>query len=280
MVFVVERYLPGLSRSDLLRGLSRLEQVGKGAGDGSGVRYLGSTIVLQDEACYCRFEGPTEAAIAEANRRAGLHFDRIVPAVTVTSERRGSMNVFTTTQEIVEIRRSRLLGLIAAVAVLAAVVTWALSTYALGTSNRPTQSAVSATTSVRSPLTTKERRGVQAIFSLSGLAGGRQNTFTVPARAIDSYSGLAGGPSTRASRPVSGPAQAAVSSGDREAVIMSITPAALAAGALGGYALPSVYPGPTTAQILASMSPATRSWTKKVMSLTFAQLKGGAAGWP
>jgi hypothetical protein len=63
-------------------------------------------------------------------------------------------------------------------------------------------------------------------------------------------------------------------------VIMSITPAGLAAGALGGYALPSVQSGPTTEQILASMSPATRAWTKKVMSLTFAQLKGGGAGWP
>ena len=76
MVYVVERYLPGLSRSDLLQGLSRLEQA-------SEVRYLGSTIVLGDEACFCQFEGPSEAAVAEANRMAGLSFDRIVPAVTV-----------------------------------------------------------------------------------------------------------------------------------------------------------------------------------------------------
>jgi hypothetical protein len=86
MVYVVERYLPGLSRSDLLRGLSRLERATDR--EDSGVRYLDSTIVLRDEACYCRFEGPTEAAIAEANRRAGLPFDRIVPAVTVQTERR------------------------------------------------------------------------------------------------------------------------------------------------------------------------------------------------
>jgi hypothetical protein len=76
MVYVVERYLPGLSRSDLLHALSRLERE-------SEVRYLGSTIVLGDEACFCQFEGPSEAAVAEANRRAGLSFDRIVPAVTV-----------------------------------------------------------------------------------------------------------------------------------------------------------------------------------------------------
>ena len=76
MVYVVERYLPGLSRSDLLQGLSRLERDRE-------VRYLGSTIVLGDEACFCQFEGPSEAAVAEANRRAGLSFDRIVPAVSV-----------------------------------------------------------------------------------------------------------------------------------------------------------------------------------------------------
>jgi hypothetical protein len=85
MVYVVERYVPGLVSSDLLRGLARLEQTVGGAAETSVVRYLGSTIVLQDEACYCRFEGPTEAAIAEANQLAGLPFDRIVPAVTVTT---------------------------------------------------------------------------------------------------------------------------------------------------------------------------------------------------
>ena len=48
------------------------------------MRYLGSTIVLRDEACYCQFEGPSADAVAEVNRQAGLPFDRIVPAVTVT----------------------------------------------------------------------------------------------------------------------------------------------------------------------------------------------------
>jgi hypothetical protein len=84
MVFVVERYLPGLLRSDLLCRLSRLERGEGRAEEPAEVRYLGSTIVLGDEACYCEFEGPSEAAVAEANRRAGLPFDRIVSAVTVT----------------------------------------------------------------------------------------------------------------------------------------------------------------------------------------------------
>ena len=83
MVFVVERYLPGLVRSGLLHGLSKLEQLEDRADDSPLVRYLGSTIVLKDEACFCQFDGPSEAAVAEANRRAGLPFNRIVPAVTV-----------------------------------------------------------------------------------------------------------------------------------------------------------------------------------------------------
>jgi hypothetical protein len=84
MVFVVERYLPGLARSDLLHELATLERSQKLRDGARVVRYLGSTIVLGDEACYCRFEAPSEAAVAEANKRAGLPFDRIVPAVTVT----------------------------------------------------------------------------------------------------------------------------------------------------------------------------------------------------
>ena len=83
MVYVVERYLPGLSRSDLLRGLLRLEQAGERTECGTEVRYLGSTIVLRDEACFCRFEGPSSDAVAEVNRQAGIPFDRIVAAVTV-----------------------------------------------------------------------------------------------------------------------------------------------------------------------------------------------------
>jgi Nickel responsive protein SCO4226-like len=83
MVYVVERYLPGLSRSDLLHGLSRLEHATRKPSEKPEVRYLGSTIVLGDEACFCQFEAPSEAAVAEANRRAGVPFDRIVPAVQV-----------------------------------------------------------------------------------------------------------------------------------------------------------------------------------------------------
>lgn len=80
MVYVVERYLPGISRAELERQLERLEHVTRG----TQVEYLGSTIVPEDEACFCQFDGPSEEAIADANRHAGLSFDRIVAAVAVS----------------------------------------------------------------------------------------------------------------------------------------------------------------------------------------------------
>src|SRR4029077_411768 len=55
--------------------------------------------------------------------------------------------------------------------------------------------------------------------------------------------------------------------------IMSLTPARLAAGALGtSYALPTASSRATMSSVLASMSPQTRAYTKAVMALTFAQL--------
>jgi len=79
MVYVVERYLPGLDQRALESSLGRLRDATRG----TPVAYLGSTIMPTDEACFCQFDGPSEDAIAEANRRAGVPFDRIVPAVAV-----------------------------------------------------------------------------------------------------------------------------------------------------------------------------------------------------
>ena len=84
MVYVVERYLPGLMRSEFERMLERLDRAAEGLlSEGLAVCHLGSTIVPGDEACYCQFEAPSEAAVVEANRRAQAPFDRIVAAVAL-----------------------------------------------------------------------------------------------------------------------------------------------------------------------------------------------------
>ncbi|HEY2602843.1 MAG TPA: nickel-binding protein [Thermoleophilaceae bacterium] len=90
MVYVVERYLPGLAWTDMVRSLARLEQAARELrAEGTPINYLGSTIVARDETCTCHFEG-SEAAVIEANRRAGVPFDRILEAVAVTPAKGGS----------------------------------------------------------------------------------------------------------------------------------------------------------------------------------------------
>jgi len=130
------------------------------------------------------------------------------------------MTASTPVPAMIEIRRSRLAGLVVLVAAIAAVVTWVFATFVF-------DGGSSTTSSTSSPRVYKVRPAPH-------------------------------GPS-----------------------IMSLTPAGLAANALGtGYQLPTVHHGPTLASVLASMSPETRRYTQAVTSLTFAQLKAGAAGSP
>jgi hypothetical protein len=91
VVFVVERYLPGLDQERLVGLLGNLGRATQELrAEGTAVRYLGSTIVPGDEACFCQFDGASEAVVAEANERAGVPFDRIVAAVAVPVTEDGS----------------------------------------------------------------------------------------------------------------------------------------------------------------------------------------------
>jgi hypothetical protein len=137
MVYVVERYLPGLTRADLLSRLSKLEPVIEELrADGSAVQYLGLTIVLQDEACFCQFEASSVAVITEANRRADLPFDRIVPAVLVQPTlRSGEMSISTTIPKTARRRRLHL-ATITAIAAVLALAAWAIATYVVDSGTR------------------------------------------------------------------------------------------------------------------------------------------------
>jgi hypothetical protein len=77
--FLVERYLPGMSEEALRGALARLAP----ATSGTAVRYICSTILVEDESCFCHFEAPSAAAVAEVNQRANMPLDRIVPALRV-----------------------------------------------------------------------------------------------------------------------------------------------------------------------------------------------------
>jgi hypothetical protein len=55
---------------------------------GRGVRYVETTYHPGDETVLHVFDAPSEAALDEAGRRAGLQFERIVPAVDDSAARR------------------------------------------------------------------------------------------------------------------------------------------------------------------------------------------------
>ena len=201
MVYVVERYLPGLHRSDLLSGLSRLEPMREGAGCGAEVRYLGSTIVLRDEACFCQFEGPLLGCCGrgEPAGRPPVRPDR--PRSDRQSERSRDEHLSVHPRD----RRDQ-----------------ARSLHRPGCGRRT--------------------------------AGGSRHLarcrVRVRQRQLDHHVERTDASSTTASSAAHRTPQAVPS-------IMSLTPARLAAGALGtGYALPSTSSGPTMESVLASMSPA------------------------
>jgi hypothetical protein len=153
MVYVVERYLPGLSRSDFLRRLAELEQATQETSEGPAVRYLGSTIVIGDEACFCGFESSSETAVADANRRAGLAFDRIVPAVTVnpTNSKSRSVQMSNPTAVSVPMRLRHRWPYAALAALLAAASTAAVLVISPGTDSSTSQVDHATAPTVKAP---------------------------------------------------------------------------------------------------------------------------------
>lgn len=134
------------------------------------VRYFGSTIVLEDEACFCQFEASSVAAVAAVNRRADLPFDRIVPAVLVQPTNRSgemSMSISTSIPKAAGRRRSRLVTTIAAIAAVLALAAWAVATYAIGSGARPVRSNAPTQASVLRHLTSAGREYVLGIASMT-----------------------------------------------------------------------------------------------------------------
>lgn len=173
------------------------------------------------------------------------------------------MNVPATIPVVVQIRRSRLLGLIAVVAALAAVVTWAVLAVAF-----PGDGGGSASRSTSTPSLAPEHAVAVEWARGYGNSGFRFTTSThasslTPDQRVAVQWGRGFAALGRARVVQGGPTAIAL----RDPSIMSRTPAQLAAG-------------PALESVLASMSPQTRRYTKAIMNLTFAQLAAGAAGHP
>ncbi len=80
--FLAELYMPttgpGGTAEAAARARAAAEEVAR---DGDLLRFLRITFVPGDETCFVAYEAATSLAVAEAGRRAGLDFERIVPAV-------------------------------------------------------------------------------------------------------------------------------------------------------------------------------------------------------
>ena len=164
----------------------------------------------------------------------------------------------------VQVRRDHLFGLIGAVAALAACVTWVVTTFAFDTGTSGAASSLQATAArvgaAQQPATfTMTRKQIEGLSTMAPQTA----TFTMTRKQIEGLSTMA------------------QQTGRQADPLMSMTPAQLAGVGLGtGYQLPNAQSSPTSAAVLASMSPETRRYTESIMNLTFDQLAAGAAGHP
>ena len=80
--FLAELYLPTTGPGGIAEAAARARAAAEVlARDGDPLRFLRIIFVPGDETCFVAYEAATPEAVAEAGRRAGLEFERIVAAV-------------------------------------------------------------------------------------------------------------------------------------------------------------------------------------------------------
>jgi hypothetical protein len=90
--FVVERYVPGITRAEAMRVLAREALlVERMATEGRSIRVLHATLVEDDETVVSVVEAQSRSDVLELGERSGAPADRVVSAVDVAAtERPGS----------------------------------------------------------------------------------------------------------------------------------------------------------------------------------------------
>jgi hypothetical protein len=80
--FLAELYLPTTGPGGIAEAAARARGAAEELGrDGNLLRFLRIIFVPGDETCFVAYDAATTEAVAEAGRRAGLDFERIVAAV-------------------------------------------------------------------------------------------------------------------------------------------------------------------------------------------------------
>ena len=85
--YLVERTLPGFNNAQVVAAAARArDATAEMTREGTPIRYLRSTFLPNEDKCFCLFEGPSAETVQEANDRAELPVERIVPAIHIASE--------------------------------------------------------------------------------------------------------------------------------------------------------------------------------------------------
>lgn len=75
-LYLVERYLPGLTADDLRVQIERERGL-------SGLSHLRTTYLPEDELCFTLVEAPSRGAVSRANEQAEMTYERISEALEV-----------------------------------------------------------------------------------------------------------------------------------------------------------------------------------------------------
>jgi hypothetical protein len=87
--FLVEHYWPGVTPDEFEEAAERVRAAAEAMeSEGRKVRYLHSTFVPDDESAFCVFAAEARADVGEAYARAGVAFERLLPAVEMRGEQR------------------------------------------------------------------------------------------------------------------------------------------------------------------------------------------------
>jgi hypothetical protein len=85
--YVVELYMPRLGAGALPQATDRARTAATQLrAEGMKVQFLRSIFLPGDEICFLLFEGPCEAVVAEATRRAEIAFERVLTAEFASDE--------------------------------------------------------------------------------------------------------------------------------------------------------------------------------------------------
>jgi hypothetical protein len=85
--YAAELYIPGVTPGQLLDTARRAKAASADmTAEGTRLTYLSAILLAGDDTCYCLFRGPSEQAVRQASDRAGISYERILPAVHLAAE--------------------------------------------------------------------------------------------------------------------------------------------------------------------------------------------------